>query len=94
MPKVYQVFNQCIDACYEGTYYNGERNAFVREQSCVINSNGIKGQIIADILQNGGNLQGAAEVLNHWRSKNEKDSVAMSTIKIMLMNLWHHREFQ
>eukprot|EP00957_Ditylum_brightwellii_P162372 12363923-Ditylum_brightwellii.AAC.1 len=81
LPKVCQVFNRCVDARYEGTYYNGERNAFVREQVRVIDSNGIEGQIIVDVLQNGENFQGAAEVSNHWRSKNDKDIVAMSTIK-------------
>eukprot|EP00957_Ditylum_brightwellii_P072271 5493299-Ditylum_brightwellii.AAC.1 len=70
--KIYKVFNYCEDARVKRLYYDGERNAFVRESKRVLDSSGIEGQIIANVLQNGGNFRGAAEVVNQWRKSRDK----------------------
>ena len=41
----------------------------------------MEGQIIADVPQKGGNLHGAAQVLNRWKVSNGMTHVAVSTIK-------------
>ena len=41
----------------------------------------MEGQIIADVLQKGGKLHGAAQVLNRWKVSNGMTHVAVSTIK-------------
>eukprot|EP00957_Ditylum_brightwellii_P103296 7872489-Ditylum_brightwellii.AAC.1 len=46
-----------------------------------INLCGMEGQIIADVLQKGGNLCGVAQVLNGWKVSNGMAHVAVSTIK-------------
>eukprot|EP00957_Ditylum_brightwellii_P128442 9795878-Ditylum_brightwellii.AAC.1 len=51
--KIYGVFNCCEDARDKNLYYDGERNAFIRESKHVLDSSGTEGQIIADVLQNG-----------------------------------------
>eukprot|EP00957_Ditylum_brightwellii_P024752 1870255-Ditylum_brightwellii.AAC.1 len=48
-------------------------------------SNGIKGQSITDVLQQGGTFCGAAQVLNHWKKSEGKDHFSMHTVK-------HHTE--
>eukprot|EP00957_Ditylum_brightwellii_P190852 14530738-Ditylum_brightwellii.AAC.1 len=63
---MYRVFNRCEDTREKNLYYDGKQNAFVRESKRVLDLSGTKGQIIADVLQNGGNFCGAAEVVNQW----------------------------
>eukprot|EP00957_Ditylum_brightwellii_P133489 10177201-Ditylum_brightwellii.AAC.1 len=79
--KIYRVFSNCEDAREKNLYYDGKQNTFVRESKRVLGSSGIEGQIIANVLQNGGNFCGTAEVVNQWRTSRDKHHVAMSTIK-------------
>eukprot|EP00957_Ditylum_brightwellii_P111679 8518302-Ditylum_brightwellii.AAC.1 len=60
--NIYCVFHRCEDARKENKHYNGERNTFARAGRRLLESHGIEGQTIADVLQNSGNVCGAAEV--------------------------------
>eukprot|EP00957_Ditylum_brightwellii_P160455 12215593-Ditylum_brightwellii.AAC.1 len=62
--KIYSVFNCCEDAREKNLYYDDEWNTFVRESNRVLDSSGIKGQIIANMLQNSDIFCGATEVVN------------------------------
>eukprot|EP00957_Ditylum_brightwellii_P169821 12925931-Ditylum_brightwellii.AAC.1 len=62
--KVYRIFNRCEDAQEQGNYHNGEQNCFECQKRPVVNSAGIQGQIIADVLQK------RREFL--WRSRMKK----------------------
>eukprot|EP00957_Ditylum_brightwellii_P035501 2691465-Ditylum_brightwellii.AAC.1 len=48
---------------------------------CKIDLHGIEGQVIADVLQHGGNFCAAAKVLNNWKLSVGEGYVAVSTIK-------------
>eukprot|EP00957_Ditylum_brightwellii_P077012 5852999-Ditylum_brightwellii.AAC.1 len=43
--KVYCVFNHCEDDKSKGKLYDGERNSFICEKLCAINSSGIESQL-------------------------------------------------
>eukprot|EP00957_Ditylum_brightwellii_P052080 3950059-Ditylum_brightwellii.AAC.2 len=49
--------------------------------SCAINGDGVQIQIIGDIVENGGNYRGAADVLNCWRKRHGKEAIAHSTVR-------------
>jgi len=52
--KVYHIFNHCEDAKQKGHFYNSEQNCFEQQKRHVVDSAGIEGQIIADVLQKEG----------------------------------------
>eukprot|EP00957_Ditylum_brightwellii_P101960 7771419-Ditylum_brightwellii.AAC.1 len=80
-PKIYHVFNCCEDARKINMNYYGQRNEFVRPSIRALDTNDIEGQIIANVLQHGGNFTGAAEVVDLWHKTIQKDHVAVSTVK-------------
>eukprot|EP00957_Ditylum_brightwellii_P102029 7776727-Ditylum_brightwellii.AAC.1 len=50
----------------------GKENTFVKTGNRLLESNGIKEQIIVDVLQSVENVCGAAEVANHWQQSIKK----------------------
>eukprot|EP00957_Ditylum_brightwellii_P138606 10564361-Ditylum_brightwellii.AAC.1 len=63
--KIYKVFNCCEDIRGEGKPYDGKQNLFTRPERKILESDGIEGKVIVNILQSGGNFCGTSEVVNH-----------------------------
>jgi len=80
-PIIYRVFTRCEEERNRRNLYDGKRSSFVRADRRLLDAKGIEGQIMADVLQNGGNIRGATEVVNRWRKSEGKNEVSVSAVQ-------------
>eukprot|EP00957_Ditylum_brightwellii_P044455 3373014-Ditylum_brightwellii.AAC.1 len=60
--------------------FEAGRKKHFRKNCWAIKSNGYEGQVIADVLEKGGDLHGATYVINLYREEHDLEKVSVSTV--------------